>query len=94
MLALPFTHKSPFSDLWVKGSASVHHRDGRPRASPAQRVSCRREPDPEGADQGSVFTVGRGKKKTLVDLAYRLGRIALEAAANAAKPETILGWYR
>ncbi len=34
------------------------------------------------------------EKKTLVDIGYRLGRKALADVANAAKPETILGWYR
>ena len=33
-------------------------------------------------------------KKTLADVGYRLGRKALEDVANAAKPDTILGWYR
>jgi len=31
---------------------------------------------------------------TLAEIAYRLGRKALEDVANAAKPDTILGWYR
>ena len=31
---------------------------------------------------------------TLADIGYRLGRKALEDVANAAKPDTILGWYR
>ncbi len=34
------------------------------------------------------------ERKTLADIGYRLGRKALEDVANAAKPETILGWYR
>ena len=34
------------------------------------------------------------EKKTLADIGYRLGRKALEDVANAAKPDTILGWYR
>ena len=33
------------------------------------------------------------EKKTLAEIGYRLGRKALEDVANAAKPETILGWY-
>jgi hypothetical protein len=34
------------------------------------------------------------EKKTLADIGYQLGRKALEAVANTAKPDTILGWYR
>ena len=34
------------------------------------------------------------QKRTLAEIGYRLGRKALEDIANAAKPETILGWYR
>jgi len=34
------------------------------------------------------------EKKTLAEIGYRLGRKALEDVANAAKPDTILGWYR
>ena len=32
-----------------------------------------------------------GKKETLAEVAYRLGREALEDVANAARPDTILG---
>ena len=31
---------------------------------------------------------------TLAEIAHRLGRKALEDVANAAKPDTLLGWYR
>jgi len=34
------------------------------------------------------------EKKTLADIGHRLGRKALENVANAAKPDTVLGWYR
>ena len=34
------------------------------------------------------------ERKTLADIGYRLGRKALEDVANAARPDTILGWYR
>ena len=34
------------------------------------------------------------EKKTLAEIGYRLGRKTLEDVANAAKPDTILGWYR
>src|ERR1039457_2163094 len=33
-------------------------------------------------------------KATLAEIAHRLGRKALEEVAGAAKPDTILGWYR
>ena len=35
-----------------------------------------------------------GERITLAEIAYRLGRKSLEDVANAAKPDTILGWYR
>ena len=34
------------------------------------------------------------ERKTLAEIGYRLGRKTLEDMANAAKPDTILGWYR
>jgi putative transposase len=34
------------------------------------------------------------EKKTLAEIGHRLGRKALEDVANAAKPDTIMGWYR
>ena len=34
------------------------------------------------------------QKQTLAEIGYRLGRKALVDVAHAAKPETILGWYR
>ena len=34
------------------------------------------------------------EKATLAEIAHRLGRMALEDVANAAKPDTIVGWYR
>ena len=34
------------------------------------------------------------EKATLAEIAHRLGRKALEDVANAAKPDTIMGWYR
>jgi len=33
-------------------------------------------------------------RRTLAEIAHRLGRKALEDVANAAKPDTIMGWYR
>ncbi len=33
-------------------------------------------------------------KATLAEIAHRLGRKALEEVGAAAKPDTILGWYR
>ena len=35
-----------------------------------------------------------GERVTLAEIAHRLGRKVLEDVANAAKPDTILGWYR
>ncbi len=34
------------------------------------------------------------EKRTLADIGHRLGRKALENVANAAKPDTFIGWYR
>jgi hypothetical protein len=34
------------------------------------------------------------EKKTLAEIGHRLGRKALEDVANAAKPDTIMGWFR
>ena len=34
------------------------------------------------------------KRMTLPEIVYRLGRKALEGVANAAKPDTLRGWYR
>ena len=34
------------------------------------------------------------EKKTLAEIGHRLGRKALKDVANAAKPDTIVGWYR
>ena len=34
------------------------------------------------------------ERVTLAEIGHRLGRKALEDVANAAKPDTILGWYR
>ena len=31
---------------------------------------------------------------TLAEIAYRLGRKALDEVANVARPDTVLGWYR
>ena len=35
-----------------------------------------------------------GERATLGEIGHRLGRKALADVANAAKPDTILGWYR
>ena len=34
------------------------------------------------------------ERVTLAEIAYRLGRNALEDVANVVKPDTLLGWYR
>ena len=34
------------------------------------------------------------ERMTLAEIAYRLGRAALEDVANVVKPDTLLGWYR
>ena len=42
----------------------------------------------------SRLLLSEAEKVTLAEIAHRLGREALEAVAAAAKPDTILGWYR
>ena len=44
-------------------------------------------------ERGRLVLSG-SEKRTLAEIGYRLGRKALEDVANAAKPDTILGWYR
>src|SRR5260370_714115 len=38
--------------------------------------------------------LSEGERTTLSEIAHRLGRKALQDVAAAAKPDTILGWYR
>jgi len=38
--------------------------------------------------------LSEGEKATLAEIAHRLGRKALAEVAVAAKPDTILGWFR
>src|SRR3979411_1992496 len=38
--------------------------------------------------------LSEGEKATLAEIAHRQGRMVLEDVAAAAKPDTILGWYR
>jgi putative transposase len=40
------------------------------------------------------LVLSRGEKATLAEIAHRLGRKALEEVTSAARPDTILGWYR
>ena len=44
-------------------------------------------------ERGRLVLSG-SEKRTLAEIGYRLGRKALEDVANAAKSDTILGWYR
>ena len=46
-----------------------------------------------GQIKGRVL-LSDGEKATLAEIAHCLGRMALEDVASAAKPDTILGWYR
>jgi putative transposase len=38
--------------------------------------------------------LSESEKKTLAEIGYRLGRKTLQDVANAATPDTIIGWYR
>ncbi len=42
----------------------------------------------------SRLLLSNADRATLAEIGRRLGRTALEEVANAAKPDTILGWYR
>jgi len=44
--------------------------------------------------KGRLLLSSDAEKKTLADIGHRLGREALKDVANAAKPDTIMGWYR
>jgi len=46
-----------------------------------------------GQIQGRLL-LSEGEKATLAEIAQRLGRKVLDDVAAAAKPDTILGWYR
>jgi hypothetical protein len=46
-----------------------------------------------GQIQGRLL-LSKGEKATLAEIAHRLGRKVLDDVAAAAKPDTILGWYR
>jgi hypothetical protein len=47
------------------------------------------------SDQANArLLLSDSEKKTLAEIGYPLGRKALEDVANAAEPDTILGWYR
>jgi hypothetical protein len=37
--------------------------------------------------------LSEAEKKTLADIAYRLGRKALEDLANVVKPDTLMRWF-
>jgi hypothetical protein len=65
--------------IWAQLLAYVYRND-RPRTSVTERVSGGGEPHPESP--------------ALAEIAHRLGRKALEEVAGAARPDTILGWYR
>ena len=47
-----------------------------------------------GAQLKGRLLLSVAEKKTLAEIGHRLGRKSLEDVANAAKPDTILGWYR
>ena len=50
-------------------------------------------PDTQGSNQGPIAAYRCGKSDTGC-CAHRLGRKALADVAQAARPDTILGWYR
>ena len=73
--------------------ARLCHRNSESRTSVAKRVSGGGEPILRGQIKGRLL-LSEGEKVTLAEIAHRLGRKALEDVAAAAKPDTILGWYR
>src|SRR5258708_4616001 len=81
--------------LWndLGSHACLHHRNRRPGTFTEERISGRREPDPESPNQRQVAVI-RCRKATLAEIAHRLGRKALEELAAGAGPDTLLAWYR
>jgi hypothetical protein len=81
--------------LWndLGSHACLHHRNRRPGTFTEERISGRREPDPESPNQRQVAVI-RCRKATLAEIAHRLGRKALEELAAVARPDTLLAWYR
>ena len=73
--------------------ACLHHRNRRSGTSTEERISGRREPDPESPIKGRLL-LSDSEKATLAEIAHRLGRKALEELAAVAKPDTLLAWYR
>ena len=47
-----------------------------------------------GCKDAPAIVVSHGEKSTLAEIAHQLGRKALAEIAVAAKPDTILGWFR
>src|SRR5258708_25267318 len=72
--------RSSSGRLWndLGSHACLHHRNRRPGTFTEERISGRREPDPESPNQRQVAVI-RCRKATLAEIAHRLGRKALEA---------------
>ena len=90
-----WVRRSSLRRLWndLGSHACLHHRNRRPGTTTEERISDRREPDPESPNQRQVAVI-RCRKATLAEIAHRLGRKALEELAAVAKPDTLLAWYR
>src|SRR5438874_10069199 len=74
--------RSSLRRLWndLGSHACLHHRNRRPGTTTEERISDRREPDPESPNQRQVAVI-RCRKATLAEIAHRLGRKALEELA-------------
>jgi hypothetical protein len=72
---------------------SVCDRDGESAASAAERISAGGEQNPS-SHLPSCLLLADPERSPLAVIGKRLGRRGLETVAAAAKPDTILAWYR
>ena len=85
-------------DGWHEGqsvgsSPGVCHGTGEPGTVSAERVPVGGEPILR-AHLPARLRLSDPERRTLAEIGKRLGRKALEKVACAAKPDTILAWYR
>ncbi len=73
--------------------ASLHHRHRRSRTAVRNEYLAAENRILKAQIKGRLL-LSEADKATLAEIAHRLGRKALEEVAAAAKPDTILGWYR
>src|SRR5215471_7093990 len=77
----------------VGSSPGVCNRAGEPGTAPPKRVPGGGESNSPGRLPARLC-LSDPERRTLAEIGKRLGRKALEKVACAAKPDTILAWYR